>query len=89
MALRQPKYPPQEFARRGEDIYAKKVRAHLAPEDDGKFVAIDIDSATFEIDGDDYSATERLLKRRPQAQIWLTRVGEPTAYRLGTAGADQ
>jgi hypothetical protein len=51
-------------------------------EDEGKFVAIDIETGAYEIDGDDYTATERLLARQSDAQIWLLRVGQRTAYRM-------
>jgi hypothetical protein len=75
-------YGPDEFSRRGQEIYDRDVRPVLGPEDDGKFVAIDIDSGGYEIDRDDYTATERLVTRHPQAQIWLARVGQPAAYRI-------
>ena len=76
---------PDEFSRRGNEIYERVVRPSLHPQDDEKFVAIDIESADFEIDKDDFEATERLLIRRPQAQIWLERVGHIAAYRIGAA----
>ena len=55
----------------------------LRPEDDGKFVAIDVGTGDFEIDDDDYAAVVRLRTRSPQAEIWLGRVGAPAAYRMG------
>ena len=51
--------------------------------DENKFVAIDIETGAYEIDRDDYTATEHLLRRYPAAQIWLLRVGHHTAYRIG------
>ena len=36
----------------------------------------------YEVDADDYTATERLLRRNPDAQIWLVRVGHRAAYRI-------
>ena len=83
MAVRQARYSRDEFARRGQDIYDRHIRPHLRPEDDGKFVAIDIESASYEIDRDDYTATARLLKQHPDAQIWLVQVGQPATYRIG------
>jgi hypothetical protein len=83
MATRAPRYSADEFARRGEAIYNRDVRPVLRPEDDNRFVAIDIESGNFEIDPDDYAAAERLLGRYPDAQIWLTRVGRQAAYRIG------
>jgi hypothetical protein len=72
-----------DFARRGTEIYDRDVRPALRPEDEGKFVAIDIESGSYELAEDDYVATEHLLKRRPQARIWLARAGQPAAYRVG------
>ena len=83
MSVMEPRYDKHEFARRGEEIYARDVQPHLHPDDDGKFVAIDIDTAIHEADRDDFTATERVLRRNPNAQIWLMRVGEPAAHRLG------
>ena len=83
MAVLEPRYSKEEFAQRGQTIYEHDIRPHLGAGDDGKFVAIDIETGAYEIDRDDYTATERLLRRHPHAQIWLLRVGQRTAYRLG------
>lgn len=79
----EPRYNATEFARRGQELYERQVRPQMTAEEEGKFVAIDIDTGTYEIDRDDYTATERLLQRQTSAQIWLCRVGQGTAYRLG------
>jgi hypothetical protein len=73
----------ESFSRLGIEIYERAIRPALLPDDEGKFVAIDIDSGQYEIDEDDYAATERLLVRRPDARIWLARAGERAAYRVG------
>ena len=87
MATREARYSREEFARRGQEIYEREVRPSLQPTDEGKFVAIDIESGSYELDRDDYAATERLLARRPGAQMWLTQVGQRAAYRLGARSA--
>lgn len=74
---------PEEFTRRAQAFHDQNIRPALRPEDADKFVAIDIDSGNFELDRDDFAATERLLARQPQAQIWLARVGRRAAYRIG------
>ena len=79
-----------EEARRGQEAFDLHVKPKLQPEDDGKFVAVDIQSGSYEIDADDYQATGRLMARLPGAQIWLLRAGHPTTYRivrLGPSGA--
>lgn len=88
MATHQARYSREEFARRGHDIYDRVVRPAVRADDDNKFVAIDIETDAYEIDSDDYAATERLLKRNPDAQIWLARVGQKGAHRIGLAGGD-
>ena len=76
-----PRYTKKEFAERGHALY-EKIRPQLTPQMHGSFVAIDIESGGFAVDADDYEATEHLLAQHPDAQIWLERVGESTAYRL-------
>jgi hypothetical protein len=73
---------PEELARLGAEAFDRHVRPTLRPEDDGKFVAIDLVSGDHEIDADDYAAVMRLRARRPSADLWLACVGQPTTYRL-------
>ena len=81
------KYTGEEFARRGQEIYDRKVKPGLRPEDDGKFVAIDIESGDYEIDRDDFQATERLFTRRTDAPIWLMR-GSANRVSVWSVSAD-
>jgi hypothetical protein len=78
-----PRYSKEEFARRGDEIYERAVRPHLGAGDLGKFVAIDIEMGNFEVDADELAASDRLLARNPDAQVWITRVGSRYAYRFG------
>jgi hypothetical protein len=73
---------PEELARLGDEVYDRKVRPTLRPEDDLKYVAIDVESGEFEIDPDDYTAVMRLRTRLPEADIWLERVGQPAAIKI-------
>lgn len=84
MAVLEPRYSKEEFARRGQEIYERDIRSHIEADNCGRFVAIDIETGAYEIDGDDYTATERLLSRQPNAQIWLLRFGHRAAYRVGS-----
>jgi hypothetical protein len=83
MAALGPRYSKEEFARRGQEVYERAVLPRLQPTDEGKFGAIDIDTGEYEADRNDYVATERLLARKPDAQIWLARAGHRAAYRIG------
>ena len=78
-----PRYSKEDFARRGDEIYERDIRPHLGIEQEGQFVAIDIETGTYEIDGDELTASDRLRSRCPEAQIWLRRVGSRYARRFG------
>jgi hypothetical protein len=78
-----PRLGKEEFARRGDAIYDRDLRPKVEPGYDGQFVAIDIETGDYEVDPDEQVASDRLLTRRPGAQIWLRRVGSPYARRFG------
>ncbi len=77
------RYSKEEFARRGDAIYENDVRPRLKPADKGKFAAIDIETAMYEIDRDELKAGKKLRARIPEAQIWMVRVGHRTVHRIG------
>lgn len=77
------KRTPDELAALSRDIFDRQVRPILRPVDEGKFVAIDVESGDYEFDADDYVAVMRLRSRRPTADVWLMRAGFPTTYRIG------
>jgi hypothetical protein len=83
MSIRNRRISREEFAARGERIFHCDIEPALRAEDLNKYVAIDIETGRFAVDADDYAATEQLLRKSPEAQIWLVRVGHPAAYRIG------
>lgn len=76
----------EEFARRGDIAYENAVRPKLQPDDDGRFVAVDIATNEFEIDSDELAACDRLRARIPDAQVWMVRVGSRYVHRFGGRG---
>jgi hypothetical protein len=85
MSASEPRHSPEELARLGAEVFDRQVRPLLRPDDDDKFVAIDVGSGDHELDEDDYAAVMRLRARRPSAEIWLGRVGQPAAYHMRRA----
>lgn len=77
----------EELARRGEAIYLARVAPRLRPQDDRKYVLIDVDSEDFEVDTDELAAARRLRQRRPQAQVWFRRVGTRAVRQYGRRSA--
>jgi hypothetical protein len=80
----QPHYSKEEFARRGDAIYENDLRSVLEAENEGKFVAIDIETGNYEVDSNELAASDRLLTRVPNAQIWLRRIGSRYARHFGS-----
>jgi hypothetical protein len=79
----QPRYSREEFSRRGDEIYERQLRSLLEPGNEGKFVAIDIETGNYEVDANELAASDRLISRIPSAQIWLRRIGSHYAHRFG------
>lgn len=82
-SLRQRRYSREEVARRGDEIYERAVLPLLGPTDEGKYALIDIESADYEIDKDEIAASDRLLAKHPDAQVWMRQVGSRYARRFG------
>ncbi len=83
MTATEPRYTKEEFARRGDAIYERDVKPAVEKGDRGKFAAIDIETGAYEVDTDELAASDRLLARVPNAQIWLRRIGSRYARRFG------
>ena len=83
MAVRRPRFSKEEHARLGSAIYEDRVGPQLPAGSQGKIVAIDVETGTFEVAEDTLTASERLLARLPEAQIWCVRVGHRGVHRFG------
>lgn len=83
MTTRQPRYSPEEHARRGDDLYEHTIRPQVEASNHGKIVAIDIETGAFEVADDVLTASDRLLARYPDAQTWFVRIGHRAVHRFG------
>lgn len=75
MPTPQPRYSTEEFAHCRDELYEREIWPRLKAEEEGKFVVIDLVMEPMSIDTDELAASDRLLARYPQAQMWLMRVG--------------
>lgn len=64
MAVRQPRYSKEAFARRGDELYESQVRSQVEEGNHGKIVAIDLETGDFEVDASEIAACDRLEARR-------------------------
>ena len=78
-----PRYSKEEFARRGDAVYEDRIRSLVEERNEGKFVAIDIETGAYEVDTNELIASDRLLARVPDGQVWLKRIGSRYVRRFG------
>lgn len=83
MTIPRLRYSKEEFARRGNEIYESQVRPEVEEGNYGRIVAIDIETGAFELANDTMTASDRLLERCPDAQIWCVRIGHQGVHRFG------
>jgi hypothetical protein len=79
----------EEFAKRGEEVYEREVLPRLGPDDQGKAVAIEVETGDYEVDKNEVLAAHRLRERHPTAGFWFRRVGSRYFYRFGHRAARQ
>lgn len=85
---RRPRYNKEEFAKRGEALFEKEIRAKLADANPRDFVLIDIETGAYEVDADEDAAADRLEARLPDAQVWMRRVGSRVTRHFGGRAKD-
>lgn len=83
MHTRRPLYEPEEFAKRGEEIYTSQIQPTVGLDNLGKYVAIDLETEVFAIADDILSATTQLFRHEPDAQPWIIQIGESVICRMG------
>ena len=73
----------EETASLGDQIYERDIRPHVEPEHVGEVIAIDVDSGDYALADSASAAAKRLREGRPDAQVWLMRVGYETLRSFG------
>jgi hypothetical protein len=86
MTVHQRRYSKEELAQRGKMLYEASIRQQVEAENEGKIVAIDIETGDFEVSDDTLVASDRLLERHPDAQTWFIRIGHRGVHRFGWHG---
>ena len=89
MTVRQRRYSKEEMAERGQALYESGIRAQVEANNEGKIVAIDIETGAFEVDENLVPATNRLFDRIPEAQPWVIRIGHRAVDSFGARSLKQ
>lgn len=77
------KLTPEEIGDRGRALY-EAVRNAIPADRLGQFIVIDIVPGDYEVDEDDIMAEGCLLARRPDAVLYVMRVGCGPAWATGS-----
>jgi hypothetical protein len=73
---------PEEFATKGSQIYRELILPKLNPEDDGKIVAIDIETGQFELADTTLAAAGKMFEHLPNAELWFERIGSDGVHKF-------
>ena len=83
MSVEHPRYSAEETALRGDEIYERQIRAEVEAGNQGKIVAIDVETGAYAVGETALDASKRLLAQHPEAEIWLVRIGHWALHRIG------
>jgi peptide subunit release factor RF-3 len=89
MTVRQRRYSKEEMAQRGQEHYESGIRQQVEAGNEGKIVAIDIETGAFEVGETVMAATNPLFERQPDAQPWGIRIGHRAVYHFGPRSLKQ
>ncbi len=83
MAVCQRRYSKEELTQRGQAHYESGIQQQVESGNEGKIVAIDIETGDFEVAETIVLATNPLFDRHPNAQPWVIRIGHRAVYHFG------
>jgi hypothetical protein len=78
-----PKFTSEEIVRRGQALYYGQIQLVVEPDNQGLFVAIDIETGHYEIGSEGLPALRAAQAVHPGAALYLHRIGYEAAYDLG------
>ncbi|MGI9048466.1 MAG: hypothetical protein ACR2GU_03660 [Rubrobacteraceae bacterium] len=73
----------QSVARRGREIYEAEIRADVEPENEGRFLALDVNSGRYALADEELEAFALAREKAPEGTLLLLRVGHRAAHRIG------
>ena len=78
-----PRYSTEEIVRRGQALYDEQLCPQVEPGNIGKFMVIDVETGEYEINRSEVATFQRATAKRPDAPLYLLRIGYRGAYHLG------
>jgi hypothetical protein len=75
MFKRERRYSPEEFERRGAELYENTIRPLVEEGNLGRLCCIDIESGAYALGDEGHVVAQVLIEKDPDAQIWCKRIG--------------
>lgn len=78
------KMTPEEVGRRGREWYENHIRGVVETEENiGKLIVIDVETGEYDIDTNSIAMVDRMLAKRPNAEILQMKIGYGAVYSFG------
>lgn len=74
-----PQIKIEEIAKKGEEIYQRKFKEKYEPSQNGKFLAIEIESEGEFLGDSSVEAVEKAKEKYPQKIFYIKKIGFPAA----------
>ena len=68
--------------KRGKVLYETKIKHLVDPQENGKFLVLDITTEEYVVGRDLGYTTRELLDRHPDAVLHTVRIGHPSVYKI-------
>ena len=82
-----PKFSKEEISSRGRTIYEQNLRNKIEADNMGKFLIIDIETEDYEIDNDDFAASDRAHRKHPDGAFYGMRIGRRSSGTIGASAS--
>ena len=69
---------PEELTRKGEEIYFSRLQSELEPNDNGKYVVIEVNSGDYIVDRDVLGAVNQAQQKYPNTLFYIAAIGSVT-----------
>ena len=81
-----PLLTPKQVAEKGEQIYQEKLKPILEPQENGKFVTIEVNSGEYFLGDSLLEALQRARQKYPDRLFHTIKVGAEGVFKMGTYG---
>lgn len=76
-------YTSADIVRLGQELYERDIRPRVEMDHKGQFLALNVETGQYSMAADSLAALQQAKAEKPDAPVYLLRVGFPTAVKIG------